>query len=132
MRPSPRVVCQRPSRVARSSAGTRRISPRMSPHASSAVGYGNPAVPHTSRPRSAAAFMSMEALRMPAVMRSLSLGRRSRSVRGNGVRSRMAMTMFLLGAGLQIVWRSPWKRHALLAGAVLLIARTGAAGWVTA
>jgi len=40
--------------------------------------------------------------------------------------------MFLLGAGLQIAWRSPWKRHLLTAGATLLIVRTGAAGWVTA
>ncbi len=47
-RPSPTVVCQRPSRVARSSAGMRRASARISPHASSAVGYGSPAVPQTS------------------------------------------------------------------------------------
>jgi predicted double-glycine peptidase len=39
--------------------------------------------------------------------------------------------MFLLGAGLQIVWPYRWKRDALLVGAGLLLARTGAAGWVT-
>ena len=39
--------------------------------------------------------------------------------------------MFLLGAGLQVVWRSEWKRSALLAGAGLLLIRTGAAGWAT-
>jgi len=40
--------------------------------------------------------------------------------------------MFLLGAGLQIVGRSPWKRPVLMAGAVVLLGRTAAAGWVTA
>lgn len=40
--------------------------------------------------------------------------------------------MFLVGAGLQLVWPSPWKRHALLIGASLLLARTGAAAWSTA
>jgi len=39
--------------------------------------------------------------------------------------------MFLMGAGIQVVWQSPWKRHAMLAGAGVLLARTGAAGWVT-
>lgn len=39
--------------------------------------------------------------------------------------------MFLLGAGLQVVWQARWKRDLLLAGAGLLLARTGAAGWVT-
>lgn len=39
--------------------------------------------------------------------------------------------MFLLGAGLHLVWRSRWKRDALLVGAGLLLARTGAAAWVT-
>jgi predicted double-glycine peptidase len=39
--------------------------------------------------------------------------------------------LFLLGAGIQVVWQSRWKRDALLVGAVLLLARTGAAGWVT-
>jgi predicted double-glycine peptidase len=40
--------------------------------------------------------------------------------------------MYLLGAGVQSVRESPWRRSALLAGAGLLLARTGAAGWVTA
>jgi predicted double-glycine peptidase len=40
--------------------------------------------------------------------------------------------MFLMGAGLQVVWRSRWKRDSMLAAAALLLARTGAAGWVTA
>jgi predicted double-glycine peptidase len=40
--------------------------------------------------------------------------------------------MFLVGTGLIIVRESAWKRPALLAGAGLLLARTGAAGWVTA
>lgn len=39
--------------------------------------------------------------------------------------------MFLLGAGLEIVWSSRWKRDLLLVGAGLLAARTGAAAWVT-
>jgi predicted double-glycine peptidase len=40
--------------------------------------------------------------------------------------------MFLAGAGLQLMWRSTWKRPLLLACTALLLARTGAAGWVTA
>ncbi len=41
-------------------------------------------------------------------------------------------TMFLIGAGLEIAGRSPWRREALVAGAVLILARTAFAGWVTA
>jgi len=40
--------------------------------------------------------------------------------------------MFLMGAGLQVVWRSTWKRDAVFVGAGLLLIRTGAAGWATA
>lgn len=39
--------------------------------------------------------------------------------------------MFLAGAGLQLLWRSPWKRHLLLTASALLFARTGAAAWAT-
>jgi predicted double-glycine peptidase len=39
--------------------------------------------------------------------------------------------MFLAGAGLQMLWRSTWKRPLMMAGAVLLFARTGAAGLAT-
>ena len=91
----------------------RRASERISPKASSAVGYGSPEVPQTVTPRSAAAFMSMEALRMPAVMRSLSLGRRSSSARVNGVRSRMAMTMSKSPSrAASLSWSAMWSGNA--------------------
>jgi hypothetical protein len=32
-------------------------------------------------------------------------------------------TMFLIGAGLEIAGRSPWRREAMVAGAVLILAR---------
>jgi len=42
----------------------------------------------------------------------------------------MVPALFLLGAGLVIVWGSRLKRDLLLVGAGLLIARTAAAGWL--
>ena len=61
----------------------------IKPQASSAVGPPTLGVPHTVTPRSRAAAMSMDALRMPLVTSSLRFGRRSSRPRRNGVRSRM-------------------------------------------
>jgi len=51
------------------------------------------AVPETTTPRAAAAATSMDALRMPVVTTSFSLGSRAKTAAGNGVRSRMRITM---------------------------------------
>ena len=52
-----------------------------------------PGVPHTTMPRSFAAATSIEALRMPVVIRSFRSGSFSITARGKAVRSRMAQTM---------------------------------------
>ncbi len=57
------------------------------------VGLPNEPVPQTVTPRAFAASMSIEALRMPVVIRSLRLGSASITCLGKPVRSRMAMTM---------------------------------------
>jgi hypothetical protein len=49
-------------------------------------------VPQTTILRSTAAATSIDAFRIPVVTSSLSRGSRSRSARGNGVRSRIATT----------------------------------------
>src|SRR5215468_7187610 len=67
-----------------------RVSSSIRPMAMPEVGLPNEPVPHTVTPRSAAAAMSIEALRMPVVMRSLRSGNFSRTARGKAVRSRMA------------------------------------------
>jgi hypothetical protein len=78
--------------MARSSNAILRASPRISPQASSAVGWPVLAVPQTVTPRSLAAARSIEALRGPVETSSLSFGSRSNSARVNGVRSRMMQT----------------------------------------
>ena len=62
------------------SSAMRRAAPRIRPQASSAVSSlppPGPPVPHTVTPWSFSAAMSNEALRMPVVISSFSLGRRS-------------------------------------------------------
>ncbi len=54
------------------------------------VGLPTAGVPQTTMPRALAAVTSIEALRMPVVMRSLSCGSFSITSRGKAVRSRMA------------------------------------------
>ena len=58
------------------------------------VGLPNEPVPHTVTPRSLAASVSIEALRMPVVMRSFKSGSASITLRGKPVRSRMATTIW--------------------------------------
>ena len=58
------------------------------------VGLPNEPVPHTRIPRSAAAVMSIEALRAPVVMMSLRSGSTSMVLRRKGVRSRIMQTMW--------------------------------------
>src|SRR5438552_3305682 len=118
-RPSPQLTCHRPSRVARSSVGMRRTRARMSPHVSSAVGYGSPAVPQTMTPRSTQAPTSMDALRIPVVTRSLSRGRFSRSARDNAVRSRMATTASM--SATVRVWSTPIALRSSLESAAALV-----------
>ncbi len=67
------------------------------------VGLPNEPVPHTVIPRSAAAVMSIEALRAPVVIRSLRLGSASMVLRRNGVRSRIMQTMW---KSLRVRWTS--------------------------
>jgi hypothetical protein len=43
----------------------------------------------------------------------------------------LAPAMFLVGAGLGIAGPSSWRRGALAAGAVLILSRTAAAGWIS-
>ena len=62
----------------------------MSPMAMPEVGLPNEPVPQTVTPRSLAASVSIEALRMPVVMRSFKSGSASITLRGKPVRSRMA------------------------------------------
>ena len=57
---------------------------------SGAVGSRAHWVPHTTTLWSLAASMSIAALRMPEVIRSFRFGKAANSVRGNGVRSRIA------------------------------------------
>ena len=57
------------------------------------VGLPIEGVPHTTIPRSLAAATSIEALRMPVVIRSFRSGSFSITARGKPVRSRMAQTM---------------------------------------
>src|SRR5215813_13302509 len=66
-----------------------RVSSSISPMAMPAVGLPNEPVPQTATPRSVAATTSIEALRMPVVIRSLSLGSFSITARGKAVRSRL-------------------------------------------
>src|SRR5215813_2594786 len=70
-----------------------RVSSSISPMAMPEVGLPNEPVPQTVTPRSVAAATSIEALRMPVVIRSLSLGSFSMTARGKPVRSRMAQTI---------------------------------------
>ena len=57
------------------------------------VGLPNEPVPQTVTPRALAASVSIEALRMPVVMRSFRSGSASMTLRGKPVRSRMATTI---------------------------------------
>ncbi len=57
------------------------------------VGLPKLVVPQTVTPRSAAAAMSIDRLRAPVVIRSLSFGSASMVLRRNGVRSRIMQTM---------------------------------------
>ena len=69
-----------------------RAVARISAQVSSAVAVGCEPVPQTVIPRSSAAAMSMDLLRMPVVTSSFRLGSRASRVRGNAVRSRIATT----------------------------------------
>ena len=57
------------------------------------VGLPTAGVPQTTMPRSLAAVTSIDALRRPVVMSSLSCGSFSITARGKAVRSRMAQTI---------------------------------------
>src|ERR1700738_1739700 len=83
-------VCQPPWRMKAWSSAMRRAAPRIRPQASSAVSSlppPGPPVPHTVTPRSFSAAISNEALRMPVVISSFSLGSRSSTDFGKGVRA---------------------------------------------
>ena len=58
------------------------------------VGLPNEPVPQTVTPRALAASVSIEALRMPVVIRSFRSGSASITAFGKPVRSRMAMTIW--------------------------------------
>src|SRR6266478_5725607 len=80
----------------------RRAAPRINPQASSAVSSlppPGPPVPHTVTPRSFSAAISNEALRIPVVISNLSLGRRSTTDFGNGVRAHHCV---LIGEGVAL------------------------------
>src|ERR1700732_5069023 len=70
-----------------------RVNAKISPQQSSIVGYGSIPVPETTIPRSIAAFTSIDALRMPVVIKSCNFESRSSSDRGKRVRSRIATTI---------------------------------------
>jgi len=61
--------------------------------AMAAVGLPTAGVPLTTTPRSLAAATSIDALRKPVVIKSLSAGSFSITARGKAVRSRIAQTM---------------------------------------
>ena len=65
----------------------------ISPQVSSAVGCPSPSVPQTVIPRFDACFKSMEAFRIPVVIKSFKFGRLSSKAFGKGVRSRIAQTI---------------------------------------
>ncbi len=65
-----------------------------SPMAMPEVGLPNEPVPQTVTPRALAASVSIEALRMPVVMRSFRSGSASITAFGKPVRSRMATTIW--------------------------------------
>ncbi len=65
----------------------------MSAHVSSTGGEEKLPVPQTVTPWALAASRSMEALRMPEVISSRSLGSRANTSAGNGVRSLMITTI---------------------------------------
>ena len=72
-----------------------------------AVGLPKPVVPQTVTPRSAAAFMSMELLRAPVVISNFMSGRPSITLRLNGVRSRIMLTMVKPCSALMTASSSP-------------------------
>ena len=92
----PTVVCQRPSRTARSSVTTCRRTARISAQVSSVVFELLPepyiVVPLTVTPCTAAAVMSIAALAIPVVTSRRRSGNRSNVAARNGVRSRIATT----------------------------------------
>ena len=64
-----------------------------SAHVSSGAADGDPPVPQTVTPWSAAAARSMAAFAAPVVTSNFRRGSFASTARGNGVRSRMATTM---------------------------------------
>ncbi len=70
-----------------------RASSSISPVAMAAVALPKDGVPQTTTPCALAASRSIEALRMPVVIRSFRSGSASITARGKAVRSRIAQTM---------------------------------------
>ena len=82
----------------------RRVSSSIRPMAMPEVGLPKEPVPQTVTPLSALAAMSIEALRMPVVIRSFRSGSFSITARGKAVRSRMAQTIWKPWSALTMLW----------------------------
>ncbi|MHC2681637.1 hypothetical protein ACVJDU_003201 [Bradyrhizobium diazoefficiens] len=91
---TPAKVCQgSPACMRAFSRPMPRVSSRIRPMVSGAVGSREYCVPPIATPFAFAASMSIEALRMPDVSSSFSFGKLSNRLLGNAVRSRIAQTI---------------------------------------